>query len=53
MRDLLWIIAIILIIGWLIGYFGFGEAVGSFIHVLLILAIIAVLIRLVTGRRGL
>jgi hypothetical protein len=51
MRDLLWIIAIILIIGWLVGYFGFGEALGSFIHILLVLAIVSILIRLVAGRR--
>jgi hypothetical protein len=51
MRDLLWIIAVILIIGWLVGYFGFAEAVGSFIHILLVLAIVAILINLVSGRR--
>jgi hypothetical protein len=51
MRDLLWIIAVILIIGWLVGFFGFGEAVGSFIHVLLVLAVIAILYNLLAGRR--
>jgi hypothetical protein len=51
MRDLLWIIAVILIIGWLVGYFGFAEAVGSFIHILLVLAIVAILINIVSGRR--
>jgi len=51
MRDLIWLIAVILIILWAVGYFGFGEAVGSFIHVLLVLAIIAILYRLITGRR--
>lgn len=50
MRDLLWLIAIILLIGWLVGYFGFGDAVGGFIHILVVLAIVAVLIRLITGR---
>jgi hypothetical protein len=29
----------------------FGEAVGSFIHILLVLAIIAILIRVIQGRR--
>jgi len=47
------IVAIVLIILWLVGYIGFGEAVGSFIHVLLVLAIIAILIRVVAGRRAL
>lgn len=51
MRDIVWLIVVILLIGWLVGYFGFGEAVGSFIHILLVLAVIAILYRLVTGRR--
>jgi hypothetical protein len=50
MRDLLWLVAVILIIGWLVGFFGFGDAVGGFIHILIVLAIIAVLIRLIGGR---
>lgn len=51
MRDLLsWIITI-LILGWLIGFFGFGETVGQLIHILLVLAIIAILYRLITGRK--
>lgn len=52
MSDLLWLIAIILLVGWAVGYVGFGEAVGSFIHILLALAIIVVLIRLISGRRA-
>ncbi|MCO6147059.1 lmo0937 family membrane protein [Flavobacterium sp. NRK1] len=51
MRDLVSLIIVILIIGWLVGYFGFGEAVGSFIHILLVLAIIGILYRLAVGRR--
>jgi len=51
MSDLIWLIIVILLIGWLVGYFGFGEAVGSFIHILLVLAIIGILWRLATGRR--
>ena len=51
MRDLVSLIIVILIIGWLVGYFGFGEAVGSLIHVLLVLAIIGILYRLAVGRR--
>lgn len=50
MNDLLSIIAIVLVIGWLIGFFGFSEAVGSFIHILLVIAIIVVLIRIISGR---
>ncbi len=51
MRDLISLIIIILIVGWLVGYFGFGEAVGSLIHILLVLAVIGILYRLATGRR--
>jgi hypothetical protein len=48
MSDLLYIIAIILIIGWLLGAFVFN--VGSIIHVLLVIAVIAVILRLIRGR---
>lgn len=51
MRDIVWLIVVILLIGWLVGYFGFGEAVGNFIHILLVLAVIVIIYRLVTGRR--
>lgn len=51
MGDIIWLIVVILIIGWLVGYFGFGEAVGSLIHILLVLAIIGILYRLATGRK--
>ncbi|VVV01162.1 MULTISPECIES: lmo0937 family membrane protein [Mesonia] len=51
MGDLIWLIIVILLIGWLIGFFGFGEAVGSLIHILLVLAVIGILYRLATGRR--
>jgi len=51
MGNLINTIAVILIILWAIGYFGFGEAVGSFIHILLVLAVIAILYRLITGRK--
>lgn len=51
MKDLIWLIAVVLLILWGVGYFGFGEAVGSFIHILLVLAVIAILYRLITGKR--
>ncbi|WP_317043515.1 lmo0937 family membrane protein [Niastella vici] len=49
MSNLLYIIAVILIIGWLIGFFGFH--VGGIIHVLLVIAVIAIIIRIIQGRR--
>ncbi|WP_374950417.1 lmo0937 family membrane protein [Mucilaginibacter sp.] len=42
MRGLLYIIAVILVIGWLFGFF-FIHA-GSVIHILLVIAVIAVLL---------
>ena len=41
-------IAIILLILWLLGFVGF-HVLGSFIHILLVLAIIFVLIRVIRG----
>ncbi len=51
MRNIISIVAVVLVILWAVGYFGFGEAVGSFIHILLVLAIIAILYSLITGKR--
>lgn len=51
MSNLLYIIAVVLVIGWLVGFIGFGEAVGNLIHILLVLAIISVLWRVIAGRR--
>ena len=49
MGNLLYIIAVILLIGWAVGFVGF-HATGL-IHVLLVIAIIAVLFRVIQGRR--
>ncbi len=51
MGNLLYIIAVILIIAWLIGFVGYSA--GGLIHVLLVIAIIAVLIRIIQGRKPL
>jgi hypothetical protein len=49
MGNLLYIIAVILIIAWAIGFFAFSA--GGIIHILLIIAVIAVLIRVIQGRK--
>jgi predicted ferric reductase len=49
MRNLLYIIAVVLVIAWLIGYFGYQA--GGIIHVLLVIAIIAVLLQVIRGSR--
>jgi hypothetical protein len=48
MGNLLYVIAVILIIGWLLG--AFVYSVGGLIHILLVLAIIAILFRVISGR---
>jgi len=50
MGNILYIIAVILVIGWLIGFLGYSA--GGLIHVLLVLAIIAVLINIIVGDRS-
>ncbi|QKJ32492.1 lmo0937 family membrane protein [Mucilaginibacter mali] len=47
MRSLLYIIAVILIIGWLLGVFMYSA--GGLIHVLLVIAVIALLLGLIRG----
>ena len=47
MSNLLYIIAVILLIGWVLGAFVF--TVGKMIHILLVLAIIAILVRVIKG----
>lgn len=49
MGDLLYIVAIILIIGWAIGFFAFSA--GNIIHILLVIALIAIIFRVIRGRR--
>jgi hypothetical protein len=47
MGNLLYIIAVILVIAWAVGFLGFQA--GGIIHVLLVIAIIAVLFRVIRG----
>lgn len=46
---MLWTIAIILLILWLLGLFAFN--VGGVIHILLVIALVVIVYRLITGRR--
>jgi hypothetical protein len=48
--DLLWTLAIILLVLWLLGLVT-SYTLGGFIHILLVLAIVVVLIRVIQGRR--
>ena len=47
MRDILYIVAVILVIGWAIGVFAYS--VGGIIHILLVLALISILFRVIGG----
>ena len=51
MGNLLYIVAVILIIAWAIRFFAYST--GGIIHILLVIAIIAIIIRLLQGRRAL
>lgn len=52
MGNLLYVIAVILVIAWLLGYFAFHVTTGL-IHVLLVAAVIVFLIKLIGGNRSL
>ncbi len=46
MRILLYVIALIMVIGWIIGFIGY--ALGGLIHLLLVIAIISILFNLIS-----
>ena len=49
---MLWTICVVLIILWLLGLVT-GTTIGGLIHVLLVIAIIVVLVRVISGRKPL
>jgi len=49
---MLWTIALVLVILWLLGLVS-GYTLGNFIHILLVIAIVVVLVRVIQGRRPL
>lgn len=49
MGNLLYVIAVILLIAWAIGFVGYSA--GGIIHVLLVIALIAVILRVIQGRK--
>ncbi len=49
MGNILYIIAVILVIFWAIGFFAYSA--GSIIHLLLVLAVISILIKIIQGNR--
>ena len=49
MGNLLYVVAVVLIIAWAIGFIGYSA--GGIIHVLLVIAVIAIIFRIIQGRR--
>ncbi|MBV5281861.1 MAG: lmo0937 family membrane protein [Paludibacter sp.] len=48
MSNLLYLIALILVIFWAIGFFAYSA--GGIIHILLVIAIVSILFRVIRGR---
>ncbi len=49
MSNLLYVVAVVLVIAWAIGFLGYH--VGSLIHILLVIAVIAVVLRIIQGKQ--
>jgi hypothetical protein len=49
MSNLLYLVAVVLIIIWAIGYLGYHT--GGLIHILLVIALIAVILRIIQGKK--
>ncbi|MFN3020476.1 lmo0937 family membrane protein [Chryseobacterium sp. TY3] len=55
MRSILWTVAVICIIVWLLGMIGVvpGLSTGYLVHILLVIAVIVVLFNIISGRKPL
>ena len=49
-RDMLYTIAIVLVVLWLLGLVS-SYTMGGFIHILLVIAVVVILLRLISGRK--
>jgi hypothetical protein len=49
MGNLLYVVAVILLIAWAIGFFAYSA--GGIIHILLVIALVAVILRVIQGRK--
>ncbi|CAN5526426.1 hypothetical protein BH11BAC2_BH11BAC2_20080 [soil metagenome] len=50
MGNLLYVVAVIMIVIWAVGFFAYS--VGSIIHILLVIALISILLRVIQGRKS-
>lgn len=55
MRGILWLVAVICIIVWVLGMLGIGGGMGmgQLIHILLVIAVIVILYNIISGRKPL
>jgi hypothetical protein len=49
-RTMLWTIAVVILLLWLLGMIS-SYTLGGFIHILLVVALVVVLVRIIQGRR--
>jgi len=49
MNNLLYFVAVLLVLFWALGFFAYNA--GSIIHILLVIAVIAVILRVIQGGR--
>jgi hypothetical protein len=49
MGNLLYVVAVVLIIFWAIGFFAYSA--GAIVHILLVIAAIAILLRIIQGEK--
>ena len=50
MGNLLYILAVVLVVLWAVGFLGYNA--GGLIHILLVIAIISILVRVISGNRN-
>lgn len=55
MRGLLWLVAVICIVVWLLGILGVveGLATSSLLHILIVIAVVIILYNIISGRKPL
>lgn len=55
MRSILWLVAVVAIVIWALGFFGIIAGIGSssLIHLLLVIAVISILYNVIKGRKPL
>ncbi|MEX2485384.1 MAG: lmo0937 family membrane protein [Brumimicrobium sp.] len=49
MGNILYIVAVVLLVIWAVGFFAFS--LGAIIHIVLVIAVISFLIKIITGRK--